>query len=144
MGEASISQLRIWAHALPTLVTHIGWYASLPEDVVAHVRMEHESADIKRHLNAFLSSPGSFAEMGERGRRLLDEEHSVERYVEAVLDLAVSAQEFRPRAVAYQLAERVGISVSPWADALVSDEELHKAAEEIFILTNGNHHSTGR
>ena len=138
MGEASISQLRIWAHALPTLVTHIGWYAGLPENVVAHVRMEHEGADIKKHLNAFLASPNGFAEMGERGRRMLEAEHSVECYVEAVLDLAVQAQAFRPRAVAYQLAERVGIAVSPWADALASDEELHKAAEEIFVLTNGD------
>lgn len=137
MGEASISQLRIWAHALPTLVTRIGWYANLPEDVVAHVRMEHEAADIQGHLNAFLTSPNRFAEMGERGRRLLAEEHSVERYVDAVLDLAVQSREFRPRAMAYQLAERVGISVSPWADALISDEELRKAAEEIFALTNG-------
>lgn len=137
MGEASISQLRIWAHSLPTLVTRIGWYGSLPENVVAHVRMEHEGADIQRHLNAFLSSPDRFAEMGDQGHRLLGEEHSVARYVEAVLDLAVSAQEFRPRAVAYQLAERIGVLMSPWADALASDEELRKAAEEIFLLTNG-------
>ncbi len=38
MGEASGSQLRIWAHALPSLVTRVGWYATLPDDAVAHVR----------------------------------------------------------------------------------------------------------
>ncbi len=138
MGEASISQLRIWAHALPTLVTRVGWYGSLPENVVAHVRPEHEVEDIHGHLTNFLAAPDRFAEMGQRGHQLLGEEHSAERYVEAVLDLAVQAQEFRPRAVAYQLAERVGISISPWADALPTDEALRKAAEEIYALTNGS------
>jgi len=135
MGEASISQLRIWAHALPTLVTRTGWYGSLPESVVAHVRPEHEALDIREHLNSFLAEPDRFAQMGEDGHRLLAEQHSVETYVEAVLDLAVQSQKFRPRAVAYKLAERVGIGMSSWADALASDEALRKAAEEIYGLT---------
>ena len=37
MGEASGSQLRIWAHALPSLVTNVGWYATLPADTVVHI-----------------------------------------------------------------------------------------------------------
>lgn len=141
MGEASISQLRIWAHALPSLVTRTGWYGSLPDSVVAHVRPEHEALDIQSHLSAFLADPERFAQMGERGRRLLAEQHSVEAYVEAILDLAVQAQEFRPRAVAYKLAERAGTSMSAWADALVSDEALRRVAEEIYVLTNGANRS---
>jgi len=104
---------------------------------VAHVRPEHEALDIQEHLNAFLADPDRFAQMGEQGRRLLAEQHSVEGYVEALMDLAVQAKEFRPRAVAYKLTERVGVSMSAWADALASDEALRKAAEEIFVLTNG-------
>lgn len=38
MEEASFSQLRIWEHALPAIVTRVGWYATLPEDVVFFVR----------------------------------------------------------------------------------------------------------
>ena len=136
MGEASISQLRIWAHSLPTLVTRTGWYGSLPENVVAHVRPEHEAMDIEGYLSAFLTEPDRFAQMGEHGRRLLVEQHSVEAYVEVVMDLAVQSQQFRPQAVAYKLAERVGISMSAWADALASDEALRKVAEEIYALTN--------
>jgi len=136
MGEASISQLRIWAHGLPSLVTRVGWYGGLPDNVVAHVRPEHEALDIQDHLNAFLAEPDRFARMGEQGRQLLAEQHSVEQYVDAVLDLAVQAKEFRPRAVAYKLAERVGISMSAWADALPSDEALRKVAQEIHVLTN--------
>lgn len=142
MGEASISQLRIWAHALPTLVTRVGWYGGLPENVVAHVRPAHEVEDIQAHLSAFLSSPDRFAQMGAEGQRLLATQHSVDKYVEALLALAAEAMEFRPRAVAYKLAERVGISMSAWADALASDDALRKAAEEIFALTNGGDNSS--
>jgi hypothetical protein len=31
MGEASASQLRLWSHRLPSLVTQTGWYATLPK-----------------------------------------------------------------------------------------------------------------
>jgi len=40
MGEASLSQLVIWEHALPALVTRVGWYATLPEDTAAFIRHE--------------------------------------------------------------------------------------------------------
>jgi hypothetical protein len=37
----------------------------------------------------------------------------------------------------HHLAERVGASMSAWADALLGDESLRKAAEEIVMLING-------
>ena len=57
MGEASASQLRIWRHSLPSLVTDIGWYAMLPNEVVARVRPEAELEDIQTHLANFLRTP---------------------------------------------------------------------------------------
>lgn len=138
MGEASISQLRIWAHALPTLVTRIGWYAGLPESVVAHVRPEHEAMDIQQHLSAFVAEPRRFALMGEEGQRLLATQHSVEKYVDAVMELAVESKQFRAPSTAYKLAERVGISMGAWADALASDEALRSVAETISVLTKRN------
>ena len=137
MGEASISQLRAWAHALPTLVTRVGWYGDLPEDVVAHVRPGQESIDIQEHLRAFIADPDRFARMGEQGRRLLAEQHSPEAYVETVLELASQAKEFRGRAVAYNLAASVGEAMSAWADVFASDEALRKVSQEILFLTGG-------
>ncbi len=68
MGEASGSQLRIWSHGLPALVSQVGWYASLPAETVAFVRTdENEVPDIQSHLRALLSDPAAFAAMGERG-----------------------------------------------------------------------------
>src|SRR5687768_1761258 len=74
MGEASASQLRIWEHALPSLVTRVGWYASLSPDAVAHVRPDNEVADIRSHLETFLQDPERFARMGQNGHRLVQTE----------------------------------------------------------------------
>ena len=54
MGEASGTQLRIWDHALPSLVTRVGWYAELPSDVVRFVRPEDEINDIISALSAII------------------------------------------------------------------------------------------
>lgn len=134
MGEASASQLRIWSHALPSLVTEVGWYASLPRDTVAFVRLDHEVADIQAHLNALLDNPERFRHMGERGRQVLEEEHQPERYVQAIFDLTACAQRFRPLAATYQLTERVSEHMRAWTDATAFDEALSKAAKEMHAL----------
>src|ERR1041384_8886119 len=108
MGEASGSQLRIWYHALPSLVTDVGWYATLSRDTVAHVRHEHEVADIQSHLRAFLDNPEPFAAMGQRGLRTLREQHDPETYVRAIMETAANVRGFTVRKSAYDLARRAG------------------------------------
>jgi len=114
MGEASGSQLRIWDHALPTLVSQIAWYAKLPENAVAFVRPEHEVLDIQKHLNAFLADPDHFAEMGNQGRRFLEAHHRPDMYAEALIDFVAEAQRFSPQAAAYELAVRAGTAMQGW------------------------------
>ena len=70
MGEASASQLRIWDHALPSLVTCTEGYATLPPDTVCFVHPETEQADIQKHLRHFLDRPRDFDRVGQQGRRL--------------------------------------------------------------------------
>jgi glycosyltransferase involved in cell wall biosynthesis len=134
MGEASASQLRIWDHALPSLVTPKGWYASLPEDVVAFVRPDHEIADIQAHLRALLANPAGFAKMGENGRRLLEEHHAPEIYAQALVGFVAAAQRFRPLAVAYRLAERLGAEIGAWLSPGASEEAVKQGAEAIYGL----------
>jgi hypothetical protein len=114
MGEASLSQLRIWDHALPALVTQVGWYASLPEDTVAFVRPEHELMDIQAHLRDLLADPQRFRQMGERGRRRLEQDHTPEAYAQTVVALAAAAQRFRPHTTAQALDARVGAEIQAW------------------------------
>lgn len=141
MGEASGSQLRLWDHALPSLVTKTGWYASLPEDAVAFVRTEHETEDISAHLRALLLDPARFKAMGERGQQVLEEEHTPENYADAIIDLAGRAEKFRAQAMSNRLAERAGALISLWQDWPPPYEAFRKAATEIQALLNPAHNS---
>jgi glycosyltransferase involved in cell wall biosynthesis len=76
MGEASGSQLRIWAHGLPSIVSNIGWYAELPEGTVGYVRPGHEKEDLVNHLISFQQNPRAYLELGLKGYQFLKEKHS--------------------------------------------------------------------
>jgi ubiquinone/menaquinone biosynthesis C-methylase UbiE/glycosyltransferase involved in cell wall biosynthesis len=121
MGEASVSQLQIWDHALPSLVTKVGWYASLPQETVAFVRPEHEIIDIQAHLHAFLDDPGRYAQMGEDGRRFVQTYHTPGAYVQAILDAVKEAEVFRPYAMAHDMARRVGQEMRRWTNLPAPD-----------------------
>ena len=109
MGEASGSQLRIWAHALPSLVTQVGWYSDLPQDAVAHVRPgEHEIPDIHAHLREFLSDPDSFKRMGESGWQILREQHAPESYADQLLEFVKTVAHSRAGNTTFSLAETAG------------------------------------
>lgn len=104
MGEASGSQLRIWAHALPSLVTRVGWYATLPRSAVFFVEPEREHEELIRHLMAFHADQGPFLAAGRRGRALVLGTHSPASYARALLDIAAQARDLRRDRAALDLA----------------------------------------
>lgn len=116
MGEASSSQLRIWSYALPTLVTGVDWYGTLPAEAVMHVRPEHEVADIQKHLRDLLSDPARFKAMGAAGRKLLTEQHAPGSYVETIKNLVEQMPVLRCRAAAFGMAERAASQIPLWAE----------------------------
>ena len=136
MGEASLSQLQIWDHALPSLVTRAGWYAQLPEDAVAFVQPGCEQRDVQAHLRAFLDDPRRFAHLGENGRRLLEARHTPRSYAQALVELSDRAQRFRPSAMAWRLAERAGVQLEAWIRPLGSSIPFRRVAEAIHALTS--------
>lgn len=91
-GEGSGSQLRIWDHALPSVVTRTGAYAAFPQDAVAHVDVGNEIAGLHQHFARMLDAPGEFRQLGERGRAELLRNHSPASYVEALLALAAETR----------------------------------------------------
>ena len=136
MGEASASQLRIWEHALPSLVTRVGWYASLPENAVAHVRPENEVADIRSHLENFLADPERFARMGQLGLKRVLSEHHPKTYVSAIVSLVEMAPELKLRHAAFDLAQRTGAIIGSWSKAMNNDgDSARRVAERIHRLT---------
>ncbi len=104
MGEASASQLRIWANAAPSLVTRTAWYASLPPDTVAFVDPDSEDADLARHLAALRRDPAGYRALGARGRARLEDRHDPEQYAEALLARLDDLPALRRRAAAAALA----------------------------------------
>jgi len=94
MGEASGSQLKIWDHALPSLVTPTGSYVDLPPGTVGLVNVETEIADLHRHFDMLLSDPEFYRRMGEQGRAALISNHRPADYVDAMAALVDDAQRF--------------------------------------------------
>lgn len=136
MGEASASQLRFWDYALPTLVTKVGWYAELPETVVGFVRPDHEITDLQRHFEAFLANPVRFAEMGIRGRCLLEMVHAPEAYARALFSFAREVRGFRPHAIGNYFVKRVGRELSRWIASSLVEQGGRRIAMEIATLTS--------
>lgn len=114
MGEVSASQLRIWQAGLPSLVTDIGWYATLPREMVAPVRREAELEDIQAHLAAFLTQPETYRQLGENGRRYVREHHTIEGYVDALMHIIDATIDGRAREAVRFVSTRAGEAMSPW------------------------------
>ena len=114
MGEVSASQLRIWQHGLPSLVTDVGWYATLPRDTVATVRRAAEQEDILFHLERFLADPAPYRQLGQNGRAYVNQHHTVDAYVDGLLVAAEAAVASRARAVVRQISFRAGHAMRPW------------------------------
>jgi hypothetical protein len=121
MGEASLSQLRFWTHALPTLVTRTGWYATLPESVVAHVRPDREQTDIMAHLGRFLEQPREYEALGQRGREWLVRYHGPDSYADTLLRTAEVAVQRRVELARNRAEDFVapGLADLPQAGAVV-------------------------
>ena len=106
MGEASASQLRIWAAKLPALVTRVGWYAQLSRDAVFMIDPDQECDEIVYHLRALRQFPGQYVQAGENGRKILEMEHSPRRYAEALVAIAAEHAGQHSRRMGSDLAER--------------------------------------
>ncbi len=137
MGEASGSQLRIWDHALPSLVTKTGWYSDIPEEAVQFVRSGHEITDIQRHLVSFLDNPVRFAKMGEIGRQILEKYHSPVTYAKAIAEFVANTNGFHSYPDIHYLVSKVGAEMSHYMPEEMSDEFIRKTAQEIYSIASG-------
>lgn len=137
MGEASASQLHLWQYGLPSLVTRIAWYETLPEDTVAFVRPDHEMEDIHAHLAGFLADPEKYRDLGRNGRRYVAENHSMESYANELLAIAARAPEFQARWIAQDLARRAASAMNAWCDHSTIGPFLPGVAEQIQNLVAG-------
>ncbi|WP_238987577.1 glycosyltransferase [Roseovarius dicentrarchi] len=87
MGEASGSQLRIWNAAAPSVVTNLGWYATLPSNTVFKIEQDEEIPALQALVRKIYANPAVGRAVGAAGRARLEERHTPSHYVKAVLDV---------------------------------------------------------
>jgi len=88
MGEASGSQLRIWNQAALSVVSRVGWYATLPEDCVVKVSVENEHRELVELLSSIASDRTQFLARGQEGRSKLERHHSATAYAAGIVAIA--------------------------------------------------------
>jgi glycosyltransferase involved in cell wall biosynthesis len=131
MGEASGSQLRIWDHALPSLVSQVGWYEGLPGDCVNFVRPGYETEDIHQHLSAFMENPEQFKLRGKAGRALLARDHLPASYAEVLVDFAKQVCEKRAVLFSFDLARTLGRECAAWLDVDENAEVYNLLSQKV-------------
>ncbi len=134
MGEASASQLRIWSHALPSLVTKTGWYGTLPANTVKFVAPENEIEDIQKYLQNLLVSPQEFVELGNNGQELLNKNHTSEVYTQGLIDFIETAIEFKAYPLMEYLAKKVSEQMVYTQTNNLCPEHLNDTAQAIQDL----------
>jgi len=144
-GEASYSQLRIWSHGLPSLVSQIGWYAEQPADTVFFVRPHFLEEDVCAHLRAFAARPAAYQAAGMRGYDHLLEQHSPRAYAARIVELAGQAPEYRKRWNARRMSGRAVEGLQGWFPAARLEGYTDHVGSVIRDLTGGPAHlASGR
>lgn len=85
MGEASGSQLRIWANGCPSVVSASGWYAGLPDRCLRKIRSDAERDDLLLLLRDLATNRIDGDEMARCGFAQMSE-HDPLRYSRNLLD----------------------------------------------------------
>jgi glycosyltransferase involved in cell wall biosynthesis len=134
MGEASGSQLRIWDHSLPSLVTKVGWYSSLPEDIVIFIDPNQEIENIKDKLRQFLANPKMFMEKGKKGKELLETQHSPKNYVEAISQIVLEAKQYQTIYSSNYLIGKIGKTVGAWSKSHVESIDINRISDAVNYL----------
>jgi glycosyltransferase involved in cell wall biosynthesis len=90
MGETSGTAIRALSLGKPLIVSEMGWFGELPDDVALKIPVDDGETDaLVAALELLASRPDVRAQMGAAALDLAQREHAVER----VADLYVSALE---------------------------------------------------
>lgn len=130
MGETSGSVVRALSMGKPLVVSDVGWFSELPDDVAVKVRPdEHEVDVLTTELERLADDEGLRRRLAEAARRLAETDHEVERVAElytAALEEAAAGEAVRD-AVLHELAA-AGAAVG-----LDDPSELARVIDEVRI-----------
>ena len=89
MGETSAVVIRALSVGTPLVVSDVGWFSELPDDVALKAAPDEREAEALVAALETLSTPGVRETMGGRARELAESEHDLDR----VADLYAAALE---------------------------------------------------
>ncbi|MEM1002913.1 MAG: glycosyltransferase [Bacteroidota bacterium] len=135
MGESSQSQLLIWNHCLPSIVTKVEWYKTLSDDCVLFVRPEHEIEDLIAHLEGFLQNSERYSFLGLTGRKLLESYHSPSGFIKFLIEYSSKIKPYRSLYVKNYLINRVTEKLNSLGSTALADKYLSKISADILSIS---------
>lgn len=131
MGETSGTAIRALSLGRPLVVSDIGWFAELPDEVALKVAADEREIELlAAGLELLVSSEAARSAMGAAAREYVAREHDLERVAEAyaaALEEAAGGPAVRDAVLREisQAAAEVGIA----ADSPAADELVRRLAE---------------
>lgn len=117
MGETSGSAIRALSLGKPLVVSDLGWFAELPDEVVAKVAPdEREVETLAAVLELLCTREDARAAMGSAARRLAETEHALPRVAElyaAALEDAAGGEAVREAVIRDVAAAAAGAGIEP-------------------------------
>jgi SAM-dependent methyltransferase/glycosyltransferase involved in cell wall biosynthesis len=92
MGEASASQLRLYAAGLPSIVMQAGWYGEQPSNAVFHLPEQCTPSMLVRAVLEVLHNPEVLLSRAEAGLAHIRNAHDPARYVRQLLGFMQAAE----------------------------------------------------
>jgi glycosyltransferase involved in cell wall biosynthesis len=140
MGETSGSAIRALALGKPLVVSDVGWFAELPDEVALKVPPggDGEIAALADALER-LAEPGAAAEIGASARAYVEAEHDLDRVAEqyaAALEEAAGDAIVRERVLREVAEAAAGVAIEP--------EPLAPVLEQASIVSPDGRHPEGR
>lgn len=108
-GETSGATLRAMALAKPVIVSRVGWFAELPEDVVAQIEVDdREVAQLTATLTRLLDDTTLRAAMGANARRYVLEHCAAQKAARYYAEFLQATREGRATSKVYGRMDNVG------------------------------------
>jgi glycosyltransferase involved in cell wall biosynthesis len=86
-GETSASLYRILGYGKPCLVTDIGSFSEIPDDVCIKIRLDNEKSDIYEALEMFLTNKDKIKLMGENAYEYVNEHFKSKDTIDSYLQI---------------------------------------------------------
>jgi glycosyltransferase involved in cell wall biosynthesis len=122
MGETSGIAVRALEAGTPQVVSDVGWFSELPDEVALKVPVDADEAEtLAGHLERLARDPELRARMGEAARTLAEREHDVARVADAyahTLEEAAGGRAVRDSVQTAVAAAAADVGLQPGGEAL--------------------------